>query len=815
MSLRGSGCGPSTLQSQPTPHIFHTATSTVTVPSVRQLFPLPLLPYPTAPPSTSRRVRQHQARLRSCYDLANDALRAVNTVYLNYPSVASPFASTSSLRSSVPSPAQRRLHTTVLEAACAHFASRRLLRLAAVGGSGRPSPPLSDRIRLSTSLVVGIPPSPSCTATSPRLAASDFHAPPSAPFDLSAAFLAFDYLLDLDGDWTGESVAPSYHSGPTGFPVLPLIAASVALPSQIQHVDLSSCLPSGLAMLYAGPQHLLLPPSEAQQRVSAARLRRPRVLAAPGQYLALVERMATIGMLTFTTSPRCVNGLFGVPKGDDQIRLILDARRANCYFVDPPPVELPSPSHLATLRSVSPAPFYVAKLDLSNFYHQLVLPAWLWPYFALPALSMSDLHCLQRRGVSIQCLTNGHDGDDASVYPCCTTLPMGFSHSVFLAQSVHEHIIYRCSALNPKDNILNLLSPLLDRPVHGCYIDDLFLIGPDRDILDDQFDRVLAAYLACPLPPQNAKLKRPASTVTTLLGVDVDPATGRLALSPGRHRHVVMATLHVLQSPTVSGRELSALLGSWTWQMLLNRPSLAALKHSYHFARRFSDHRRPLWPCVRRELAVLLALAPLLYADITAPDHQLVLATDASAFAAGVVQAPLHADWIRHVWPVMALRECALLPHNELPAPLAYQPAVEYRRDSLSVDHLTRCASTTIGSMTWTTIISSPWRRPAHINELELEAVLLALRAVLSSSHSSGTRRRLHLVTDSSVVYYALRKGRSSSPSLLRLLRRCSALALGGGLSLALVWVPSAVNPADSASRCAPPSLRHSDASRP
>jgi len=256
-------------------------------------------------------------------------------------------------------------------------------------------------------------------------------------------------------------------------------------------------------------------------------------------------------------------------------------------------------------------------------------------------------------------------------------------------------------------------------------------------------------------------------------------------------------------------------LGSWTWQMLLNRPSFAALKHSYRFAQRFSDHHRPLWPCVRRELAVLLAMAPLLYADITTSDHHLVLATDASAFAAGVVQAPLHANWIRHVWPVMALRECVLLPHTELPTPLAYQPAVKYRRDSLSVDHFTHRASATIESMPWTTIISSPWQRPAHINELELEAVLLALRAVLSSSHSSGTHRRLHLVTDSSVVYYALRKGRSSSPALLRLLRRCSALALGGGLSLALVWVPSAVNPADSASRCAPLSLRHSDASTP
>jgi hypothetical protein len=583
-------------------------------------------------------------------------------------------------------------------------------------------------------------------------------------------------------------------------------------------VDLVSCLPSGVAMLYAGPQHLLLPSVDAQQRISAAHLRRPRVLAAPGQYVALVERMAAVGMLTFTTSPLCVNGLFGVPKGTDQQRLILDARRANCYFIDPPSVELPSPSHLAALRTVSPLPFYVAKLDLSNFYHQLVLPSWLCPYFALPALSMSDLLHLRRRGVNIACLPNSLDLEAVSVYPCCTTLPMGFSHSVFLAQAVHEHVLYRCGALSPSDNVINLLSPVLDRPVHGIYIDDLCILGPACTPCQQQFDRALAAYGSCRLPPASpgsGKLQRASSSVTTVLGVDINPATGRIALSPDRHQRLVVATYRLLRRPTVSGRHLSALLGSWTWPMLLNRPTLAAIKHSYNFAQRFADSPRLLWPCVRRELAVLLALAPLLYADVTAPEHHHVFASDSSAFAAGVVQAPLHTAWTRDVWPVVTLHECALLPSSEPPFALAYQPAVDYRRASLSVAKVAGRAAATIQSMTWTTIISSRWRRPAHINELELEAVLLALRAVLSSPIASASRRRLYLVTDSSVAYHALRKGRSSSPALLRLLRRCSALALGGGLSLAFVWVPSAVNPADSPSRSALRVLRQPDAFTP
>jgi hypothetical protein len=67
-----------------------------------------------------------------------------------------------------------------------------------------------------------------------------------------------------------------------------------------------------------------------------------------------------------------------VPKGD-QIRLILDARPANCYFTRPPRVRLPSPTHLANLRIPDGQPLYIAKMDLSNFYHQLTLPDWIRP----------------------------------------------------------------------------------------------------------------------------------------------------------------------------------------------------------------------------------------------------------------------------------------------------------------------------------------------------------------------------------------------------------------------------------------------------
>lgn len=43
------------------------------------------------------------------------------------------------------------------------------------------------------------------------------------------------------------------------------------------------------------------------------------------------------------TEPKEMNGLFAVPKDGDKQCLILDARRANLHFIDPPASEMPHP----------------------------------------------------------------------------------------------------------------------------------------------------------------------------------------------------------------------------------------------------------------------------------------------------------------------------------------------------------------------------------------------------------------------------------------------------------------------------------------
>jgi hypothetical protein len=156
--------------------------------------------------------------------------------------------------------------------------------------------------------------------------------------------------------------------------------------------------------------------------------------------------MAALGMVCFKTSVNVVNGVFAVRKDADSLRLIIDARRANCVFAEPDHVDLPTPDLLARLQAPPGAPVYAAKVDLDNFYHRILLPEWMQPYFGLPPVFSEEL------GLP--------GGDSSQLYPCCTTLPMGWSHSVLVAQACHEHLLNSRTRLLPQDRITTTSAPL-------------------------------------------------------------------------------------------------------------------------------------------------------------------------------------------------------------------------------------------------------------------------------------------------------------------------------------------------------------------
>jgi hypothetical protein len=253
-------------------------------------------------------------------------------------------------------------------------------------------------------------------------------------------------------------------------------------------------------------------------------------------------------------------------------------------------------------------------------------------------------------------------------------------------------------------------------------------------------------------------------------------------------------------------------VGSWTWPMLLRRPLLAVFKHVYLFAIKFPDEHRPLWASARRELLTVVALAPLMRCNLRRQNWTKLMATDASMQGAGVVSTRLTPCLQAALWPVMTHSDCSLFPpvttsaasslqpeQLDWPCLSALQPILDHRRTEVDTALVQQTVCGLISSSVWSTIISCSWRHQQHINMLELLSVILSLRWALS--HPDGVHSQLLLLVDSSTTHYGVSKGRSGSPHLLSLLRRYSALVLAGDVVVLTGWVPSALNPADDASR--------------
>ena len=99
----------------------------------------------------------------------------------------------------------------------------------------------------------------------------------------------------------------------------------------------------------------------------------------------------------------------------------------------------------------------------------------------------------------------------------------------------------------------------------------------------------------------------------------------------------------------------------------------------------------------------------------------------------------------------------------------------------------------------WSVVHGYPWKTAAHINALELQAVLNSVKWRLRRQHSAP-QRVLHLI-DSQVVCAIVTKGRTSSFRLRRGLAQLNALLLASGLVLVVGYVATDCNPSDIPSR--------------
>ena len=588
--------------------------------------------------------------------------------------------------------------------------------------------------------------------------------PPRAQVRLVAQIFksASDYVCRLGSSPSSDDVAEpgagvfSYLSSPNSQNAVPLVASRVSLPTSAATCQLLDLLPPHLARLYSSPAGLVKSPllCAPPPRVSLF----PRGTD-PAEYVKLLRRMKAAGMVSFRRHrPKVINGVFTVPKGD-LLRLIVDARRANVLFEDPGAVDLPTPDVLSRLVASVDEPLFVGKADVDNFYHRILLPEWLWEYFGLPPVDAADV---------------GEQGGGL-VYPVCITLPMGWTHSVFVGQSLHEHQIDESGAFEPASKVCRASTDVvLDRTRYAVYLDDMNALAVDAPDGAQRMQVYLQHMAEVGLPQKLSKHVPLTQDPVEVLGLELH--RDRYGASPAKLEALCAKTRAVLAGRACSGDVLRRLVGEWTWVMLVRRPVLAVFGAVYRFCDSAQGRCVPVWGSVRKELNMIMDLVPLLFCPLSAGFSSRVLASDASTTGFGVCAARVAVAEVR---AVMAQKH-SLLDDGRM-APAAGVPLLVQRSR-------------------WASIVSAPTRREEHINVLELRALILAIRWFLSLGRPPDPVRVLSLI-DSSVCLFSVNKGRSSSFQLLRLLRALSALLLAGGLFLTTAWVPTHLNPADAPSR--------------
>ncbi|MDA8582911.1 hypothetical protein N9L68_01735 [bacterium] len=102
-------------------------------------------------------------------------------------------------------------------------------------------------------------------------------------------------------------------------------------------------------------------------------------------------------------------------------------------------------------------------------------------------------------------------------------------------------------------------------------------------------------------------------------------------------------------------------------------------------------------------------------------------------------------------------------------------------------------------SWPWWDFLACTWKSPDHINLGELRALIMWLEVVVRDLNSRA--QCLVFLSDSAVAVGAWLKGRSSSWSINRLLRRRAALEIVGNVVTRTRWVPTDMQPGDRLSR--------------
>ena len=629
-----------------------------------------------------------------------------------------------------------------------------------------------------------------------------------------------------DTPTTEEAVRALLHGASVyeaaGVNVAPYRRGMVSLPAEVRSSSMAADLLPDHARSKLVRFHECMLREEAE--VEALRREGPevnlymdRILeTCPKAYYAFIEDLDRRGFIHWSRQRKERVTPFFVTKSGGKLRLILDARRVNQRFADPPGVALCSGEAFSRIEvekswfdDVAEAEeatlgagcesVYTGKGDVKDCFHRLRVGREFAEYFGLDPCPGWVSKLEQLDGVPV----DRHE----LLYPCWGSLAMGFSWSLFFAQEINTYQVQQSGLVSGKP-ATDRGDPMVFGPTHQAsryyiYVDNVGVLGPQSKqvtaAVEGACDYLDAANLSTHERQEGWK-------VSENLGVVLDGE--KLCARPTEKRYwrIRLGLRWLLRRRRTTGALVERFLGHCTFLAMINRRLLAVFHSVYGFVRRHYQEPVRLWESARRELEAFLGLMPLLRSDWARPWATEVSATDASLSGYGACSSEWDRQEVARHGRVSErsrfrtpgaenAREHALVAH-----PLAEENYVGVEDDLENVARdFPEVDPKLLEPDRWRTLFSGPFHYDEPITIKEGRAVLLKVRRD-ARTRLGHNRRRLYLLDNMGLVL-ALDRCRAKSFALLNIVRQWCSLSLACNSLLAVRWIPSELNVADKPSR--------------
>ena len=547
----------------------------------------------------------------------------------------------------------------------------------------------------------------------------------------------------------------------------------------------------------------LLPPEIARARVESSGLERPYtdpLLKHGKAYHGFLKRMHDSNLVDFSIERGVQEvGVFCVTKKSGKLRLIIDARLANCHFEEPAHVALTTGEGLSSLEFSKGESVTVAAADLKDAFYHLSLPEEIRPYFSLPRVRARDVGVFEISGRSVK--------SDTFITPRVAVVPMGWSWALYLCQSVHEALAGE-SGLHEQDRLRDKKPAPNTQCCHLQYVDNMIVLGSDSCQVKECYDRAVKCLKDAGLQVHEEEFGEGGA----VLGWEIT-RDGIFRPTHKRAWRVRLAIRGLLRRGRSTSKLLEKLVGHCSFLCLGRRECFSVFGEVYRFIQQHRSHNREisLWKGVQRELMQFDGIIPLIQRDLTATWSPIVHAVDASEFGMGATTAVFSVDEARQLgqynerWRFKDadilnprsqvlheqrkegfLGEHVVVPLNEAEQPLEV------------VSNFTNVPFEAV-DRDWRTVGSHRRRAKGTLPVFEARSSLYAVKHILRNRGNFGKK---HLIfTDSLTAACALSRGRSSRYNLRRVCMQIGALALSTNSVYNFRWIPSEWNPADNPSR--------------